>query len=292
MRSSGAPCLRSTSRMRSSTRAPTVAAPRWMLAISAFRDLRQISALKLNVGIGFVTGIKPRTTPIGLATSRIAPFLEVLSSPHDSRPSSEARTFNEPKRILTILCSTTPMPVSCTVSRARLSARSAIVRARSLSSAMTRSSGQSANSCCARSARPTISSTQAGDLVSATKLAMLSTGRLGRTRPIERRRWPRPPWRSWPMLARCARRGSRGTMPSAPPRASPIASLTLNGFMLQTPVSTARRVGGGAATRHAASHRRRGLNMDRKVWQTVRTGFAPALGYDLVRSDHAIDRSV
>ena len=49
--------------------APTCAASRWQLTISASRALMQIKVLNTSVDTGLVMGMSPTTTPIGSAIS-------------------------------------------------------------------------------------------------------------------------------------------------------------------------------------------------------------------------------
>ena len=95
-------------------------APRCGLKMTGLRVFRQISALKMVVDVGLVTGVSARIGPIGCATSVIP-----RSGSWERTPTVRCRRMCSWMRRLdqaffTTLCSTRPMPVSAKASWARV----------------------------------------------------------------------------------------------------------------------------------------------------------------------------
>ena len=149
--STGARCAASTSPMSSTVRAPTSAAAGWWLTIRALRALRQIRVLNTSVATGLVIGMRPSTTPTGLAIS-VTPRSSGGRGPIPGRPWRARFTSRLAKRFLKVLSATLPIPVSATVAAASSSAWPATAPATPSSSASTRSSGQPASTAWAAAA--------------------------------------------------------------------------------------------------------------------------------------------
>ena len=138
-------------------RAPTFAACGWQLAMRAFRAFMQIRVLNTRVETGLVTGMRPRTTPIGSAISARDSRSPIMPTP--GFPTSDFATPRLPNRFFSTLSATQPIPVSVTVAAASSSARPASCAARSVMRASTLLSGQSAMLCRAAADRAISSST-------------------------------------------------------------------------------------------------------------------------------------
>ncbi len=157
-RSADAPCRRRTRWSRSTVVAPTFAAARWQLTMSAFRAFTQIKVLNTSVETGLVIGMSPSTTPIGSAISVSASRSLLPTTPTPGFPTSDCATSRLANRFLSALSVTEPMPVSATVAAASSSAWSAISVARAVIRPSTSSSGQPAMLCWAAADRATSAS--------------------------------------------------------------------------------------------------------------------------------------
>ena len=90
--------------------------------MSASRALMQIRALNTSVATGLVTGMSPRTTPMGSAISVSASRSWLPTTPTPGFPASDCATSRLANRFVSALQCAQPMPVSATVAAASASA--------------------------------------------------------------------------------------------------------------------------------------------------------------------------
>jgi hypothetical protein len=124
---SGAPAATAASRTVRAASALHRWAEGWKAKTIGLRVLSAISALKIVVEVGLVTGVMAQTTPTGSAISVIPFSSSRRTTPTVRRPSIEWVTCSQAKRFFIALSSNTPRPVSATASSAssQCSARAA-----------------------------------------------------------------------------------------------------------------------------------------------------------------------
>ena len=116
---SGAPAATAASRTTLAAAIEHSRALGWKPKMMGLRVLMAMSALKIAVEVGFVTGVMPAMTPTGSAISVIPVIGSSLMMPTVFMGAIEWVTCSHAKMFFTALSSKTPRPVSLTACRAR-----------------------------------------------------------------------------------------------------------------------------------------------------------------------------
>ena len=118
MQSLGAPAATAASRTTRAAATDELCALGWNAKMIGLRVLSAMSALKIVVDVGLVTGVTPQITPTGSAISVMPVSSSCEMTPTDFRFAIELVTCSHAKMFFTALSSNTPRPVSVTASRA------------------------------------------------------------------------------------------------------------------------------------------------------------------------------